>query len=348
MFYIAKFAWTFLQPSSLIGLVLFAGALLVARGKERLGTRLLLAGAALYAICGLSPLANWLLIPLELRAASSAAHDIEDADGIIVLGGAITGASSMRNKEPRLNEAAERMTEAVRLADRYPSMPVIFTGGKGDLLGDEDEATEAELARRFFMEFKLAPPRLKLEDRSRNTRENAIFTAQLLQPKPGQKWILITSALHMPRAKAHFEAQGFQVLPWPVDFKTSGPGDRWRLFAQASKGLRLMDLAAKEWAGIWVSWLRGDIAWPRYCSVSIDRDLPINLSFSHREKERRYKKQRLIRSSPLPSRLFRPETWVTGVRGRGGHSMIGGSIRYAGDRSCPLARRRSCLYGMGL
>src|SRR5208282_5512779 len=151
---------------------------------------------------------------LEARASASAAKTIDDAAGLIVLGGAMPPPSGPADVE--LNEAADRMTEAVRLANRYPSLPIVFTGGKGELSEDAETETEAERARKFFEAFNIVPPKLKLEDKSRNTLENAQLTAKLLQPKPGERWVLLTSAHHMRRAKALFEAAGFQVLPWPV------------------------------------------------------------------------------------------------------------------------------------
>jgi uncharacterized SAM-binding protein YcdF (DUF218 family) len=262
MFFVSKVVWAVVQPSSFVGLLFLAGILLTSRGRLRTGSRCLAAGGVFYLLFGFSPLANWLLVPLELRAADGAGQDVASAAGIIVLGGAITDGSALKGREPRLNEAAERMTEAVRLADRYPELPIIFSGGKAELI-ESDNETESELARRFFQEFKILPPRLKLEDRSRNTLENATFTAKLLQPRQDQTFILVTSAYHMPRAKALFEAAGFRIIPWPVDFKTTGPADHWRLFSQASKGLRLTDIAAREWVGLCISWLRGDITWPR-------------------------------------------------------------------------------------
>src|SRR5262249_21592166 len=162
---------------------------------------------------------------------------------------------------PHLNEYGERMIDAVRLAGLYPSLPVVFTGGPAAFFGHNGPESEAELARQFFERFNIVPPRLMLEDRSRNTQENATLTAKLLQPKAGQKWVLVTSAFHMPRAKALFEAQGFEILAWPVDFKTSGFQGSWRLF-RASDGLRRMDFAAKEWVGLGAAWLLGYISWP--------------------------------------------------------------------------------------
>ncbi len=261
MFYVSKIVWAIFQPSSLIALVLCLGALLAVRGR-RSGLRLLLAGAALYVIAGFSPLANWLCVPLEHTVAIGTPAEIEGAAGIIVLGGAMPGVLQTGDRRVLLNDAADRMIEAARLAQDYPALPVIFSGGKAEFF-ESAAPTEAELARRFFEGFKITPPRLMLEDRSRNTLENAVLTAKLLQPKPDQHWVLVTSASHMLRAKALFEAQGFRIVARPGDFRTSGPGDRWQIFAKPSDGLRRLDLAAKEWAGLWVSWLRGDISWPQ-------------------------------------------------------------------------------------
>jgi uncharacterized SAM-binding protein YcdF (DUF218 family) len=261
MFYLSKILWAAAQPSALIA-ILLAGGLFVRAAAKRTALRLIGAGAALYVVMGYSPLANWLLIPLEHRYPPSSPEELAGAAGIIVLGGAVNGALDIGDGRPILNESADRMIEAVRLAQRNPQAPVIFTGGSNEVFSIGAKQTEAEYARRFFEGFDIGPPRLKLEDRSRNTLENAVFTAKLLQPRPDQSFALVTSASHMPRARALFEAQGFRILPAPADFRTRGPRDGWRFFASASEGLRRTDIAAREWAGLFVSWLRGDIAWP--------------------------------------------------------------------------------------
>jgi uncharacterized SAM-binding protein YcdF (DUF218 family) len=259
MFYLSKILWALFQPSTLIAELLFGGLLLMALHR-RMGLRLVLSGAALYAIMGFSPIANWLLIPLERGYATNATETAEPT-GIIVLGGAISGAAGYGAGRVMLNDAADRMIEAVRLAQKYPAAPLIFSGGKSDLFEFEERETEAELARRFFESFNIRPPRLKLEDRSRNTLENAVFTAKLVDPQPNQRWALVTSAFHMPRALALFQAQGFRIVPAPADLKTRGDNDRWQIFGKPSDGLRRVDIAAKEWVGLFIAWLRGDLAW---------------------------------------------------------------------------------------
>jgi uncharacterized SAM-binding protein YcdF (DUF218 family) len=260
MFYVAKILAAVFQPSSLLALLFAGGAAFALKGKARTALRLFASGAVLYAIFGFSPLANLMLAPLELNAEANAAANLDGAAGIIVLGGGIGNEPSLADGDPHLNESGDRMVEAVRLAARYPSLPVLFCGGKPEILPTQDNETEAAPAGRFFQGFGLVPPRLMLEDRSRNTFENAVQAARILQRKPGQKWILVTSAFHMPRAKALFEAQGFEILARPVDFRTDGFYDWWWPFARASDGLRRMDLAVKEWSGLAMAWLSGNFS----------------------------------------------------------------------------------------
>jgi uncharacterized SAM-binding protein YcdF (DUF218 family) len=91
--------------------------------------------------------------------------------------------------------------------------------------------------------------RIYIESRPRTTSEDAFYTAAVLKPKPGERWLLVTSALHMPRAVGCFRAAGFQVEPYPVEFRT----DRrhpFREFTPGSGALSYLDTAAKEWIGL--------------------------------------------------------------------------------------------------
>ena len=89
-----------------------------------------------------------------------------------------------------------------------------------------------------------------MESRPRTTSEDAFYTAALLKPKPSERWLLVTSALHMPRAVGCFRAAGFQVEPYPVEFRTGGPSHPFALFATGSAALSQFDMAAKEWIGL--------------------------------------------------------------------------------------------------
>jgi uncharacterized SAM-binding protein YcdF (DUF218 family) len=199
-----------------------------------------------------SPLPRIVVRPLEDRFPQQAVNSGK-VDGIIVLGGAI----GVAREDIVLNNAAARMTKAVELARAHPEAKLVFTGGGANLLSPVVR-TEADGARLLFLGLGLPEHRLVLEDRSRNTVENAVFTRRLVDPKPGERWLLVTSAWHMPRAMGVFRKAGFQVEAFPVDFLSSGEqADYLRPYRKAARGLDIADDAFKEWAGLLAYYLAG-------------------------------------------------------------------------------------------
>jgi uncharacterized SAM-binding protein YcdF (DUF218 family) len=253
MYVLSKIAGFFVVPSNFLILVGIGGLLLVRTRFASAGRRLMIASVLLLAIAGLSPLGNMLILPLEQRFpawdASSGAPD-----GIVVLGGAVSADIAVARNDMALNEAAERMTATVELARRYPDVRIIFSGGEAGLLygGNESEA-----ALRLFERLGLAAGRIAVEDQSRNTFENALFSKQIAAPKTGERWLLVTSAYHVPRAIGIFRMAGFPVEAYPVDWRTRGVEDAWRPFPTLAEGLRRTDTAVREWAGLVIYWLSG-------------------------------------------------------------------------------------------
>jgi uncharacterized SAM-binding protein YcdF (DUF218 family) len=159
---------------------------------------------------------------------------------------------SAAHNEPALNEAAERIFAVVELARRYPTARIIYSGGNPSLTSAGE--SEAEAALRVFERLGLGAGRVLAEDKSRNTIENAMFSKQLAMPKPGERWLLETSAYHMPRAVGVFRRVGFPVEAYPVDWRTRGPQDFATPFLAASEGLSRTDTAVHEWLGLAVYW----------------------------------------------------------------------------------------------
>ena len=253
-FVVSKIVGFFTWPSNLLIVIAFAGALLLVTRFARAGLQCLLAILLLLGICGLSPLGNVLMVPLENRFPPwNPARGAPD--GIVVLGGAFETSVAPGRGEISLNEAAERMTSAVELARKYPSARIVFSGGSGQLV--DGGSTEAGLAVRLFENLGVPAGRLVTEDRSRDTDENAKFSKAIADPKPGERWMLVTSAHHMPRAIGAFRRVGFAVEAYPVDWRTRGPEDLARPFRIASDGLKRTDTAVHEWIGLLVYWLTG-------------------------------------------------------------------------------------------
>jgi len=141
------------------------------------------------------------------------------------------------------------------LARRYPEAKIVFTGGSGYLAGSS--GSEADLVEQHLTTLGVDPNRIQFERASRNTYENAVMTKVLVQPAPGEHWLLVTSALHMPRAMGLFRAAGFELEAYPVDWRTAPDFGGMLSDDPASSRLRLFDLATREWVGLFASRLTG-------------------------------------------------------------------------------------------
>ena len=247
-FPLSKLIYGVVTPSNFLILLAVVGAALLFVARWHRFGRILVALAAVGLVLGgLAPLSALLALPLENRFPAFTADDRPVA-GIIVLGGAVdTGASDRRNQIV-LNDAGERHIAMADLARRYPEARLVFSGGGMTQEGGPN--SEAGVVGRFADSQGLPRTRLILEDRSRNTHENAAFTAGMVRPHPGERWLLVTSAWHMPRAVGCFRKAGFDVTAYPVDYRTEGWSDLRHLNDFASRGLLLLDLMAKEWIGL--------------------------------------------------------------------------------------------------
>ena len=253
-FFLSKTAGFLAMPSNVVALLALLGLGLVATRFRRAGVWLMGIAAVLLAIGGWSPLGNALMFPLEQRFPPwEAARGVPD--GIIVLGGAVSPGVSAGRGEPQLNEAAERVTAMVALARQYPDARLVYTGGSGGLI--DNTAMEADHALALIERLGIPRARVIIERRSRNTAENASFTKALVQPKPGERWLLVTSAMHMPRSIGIFRKAGFAVEAYPVDWRTRGAAELAVPFDQVGRGLPRLDTAMHEWVGLIVYWLAG-------------------------------------------------------------------------------------------
>jgi uncharacterized SAM-binding protein YcdF (DUF218 family) len=253
-FILSKTLGFFAAPSNFLMAIGLLGVLLLCTRWRRLASWLIVTSLVLLAVAGFSPLGNVLILTLEQRFPACNPAGQPPA-GIVVLGGAIMPAVSAARGTVALNGAAERITVAVELARRFPAARLIFSGGNAALLANDPP--EAGFAVAEFAALGIARERITAEEQSRNTIENGAFSRLLADPKPGERWLLITSAFHMPRAMAAFRAAGFPVEACPVDWRTRGPQDAWRPFLSFTDGLRHTDYAAREWIGLLVYRLVG-------------------------------------------------------------------------------------------
>jgi len=216
---IAKLIWTMVQPLSLTLLLMVFAMLALWRGRKGwAGFWLALNGIQLF-LFAFTSIGYLMIAPLEDRFARPDPASANVA-GIIVLGGGIDGEVSGARGITELSAGGDRFVEGLALALRYPEAKIIISGGFGSLVSDGE--SDASAAQRFYTAMGIAPERLVLEGNSRSTAENASMTRDVLGADGGGTMLLVTSAFHMPRSMGFFRAAGFDVVPWPTDYRSAG------------------------------------------------------------------------------------------------------------------------------
>jgi uncharacterized SAM-binding protein YcdF (DUF218 family) len=234
-----------LQPGNLLMLCLLAGVLLFLISRRRRGKVLVGISLLGFLVLAVAPIGPAMVLALEQRFPRPQLP--ERIDGILVLGGAVDPALSLSYGETVFNSAVARVLAGIALARRYPAAKVALIGGEGGFVPVGLPESRATLG--LVVEEGIAPERVILEERSRSTYENAVYAKELVRPASGATWILITSAYHMPRSIASFDAVGWPVIPYPVDYRID-PQTGLRANFSLVDGLGAATLAGKEWAGL--------------------------------------------------------------------------------------------------
>ena len=251
-FFLSKTASLLLVPSNLLLLMAVVGLALLFTRFQRVARLILLVSLALFVIVGFLPIGVVLERALENRFPRwDPARG--PPDGIVVLGSAINPLISRARGETALNASAERVTVIAELAREYPKARIVYSSGNASIFGGP---AEADYVLPLLESFGVPAARVTLERRSRNTYENALFSKALVKPKPGERWLLVTSAEHMPRAIGCFRRVGFPVEAYPVDWNTL-PRWKFALSETFAHGLGSTDDAVHEWLGLIVYWLSG-------------------------------------------------------------------------------------------
>lgn len=248
---LSKVFWFFASPDNFLIFLVVLGTLLVGYGS-RWGLRILITSMTLMLVITFLPVADVLLRPLEKRFAAPVSLP-ENIQGVIVLGGAERSSLGLVWQQAQFNQAAERMMALAYLANQYPQAQIVFSGGSGSLLHQREIAYAA--TERWFVEQGLEE-RVIWEQRSRNTYENAVLSEQKLNAVPRGRWLLVTSAFHMPRSMGVFRERGWQVVAYPVDYN-SITSNGLRIDPSYWRHVRDLSFTIKEWIGLGVYYYTG-------------------------------------------------------------------------------------------
>lgn len=257
-FVLSKLFWFLVQPVNLAIILLLVACLLAFLRWKRSAARLAGCATLWLVLCVWTSFGAILVTPLEERFPRPPLPG--SVAGIVVLGGGFEGGINLARGGYELNSGGDRYVEAAILARRFPDARIVISGGSGALMLDGED--DASTALRLMEAVGVARDRLFLEGKSRNTHENAVFTKDLVSPASGETWLLVTSAFHMPRSMALFRKVGFDVVPWPVDYRTSGREGIGLFVDNPVDSLQTSTLGIREWIGLVAYWITGRIDEP--------------------------------------------------------------------------------------
>jgi len=254
LYVVSNAFWLVAQPVHLLILLLTLAAVLSCTRWHRLGIALAAFVVQLALIVTVLPVGSSLLSPLENRfppLRQMPAH----VDGIIMLGG-------------------DESIAFTDLARRYPKAKLVFTGGGPNGQGSTFQANVAGKGSEWL---GIDTHRITFERQSRNTFEDVFYAKATIHPAPGETWILITGASHMPRSVGLFRGQGWQVVPYPAESITGAGPDDPRSRVDFAQNLDQLTVALKEWLGMLANrWLgHSDEYFPGPVSLSAAEAVPV-------------------------------------------------------------------------
>ncbi len=258
LYELTKFAAWMLSPLSVAVVGQVVALLLLVKGRRRAGLAMASVSFLFVWLFSTPWAARTLAMTLEARYPPIAVESSPEADLVLVLGGALAPAQPPMHPQINLGSAADRVWHAGALYREGKARWVLLSAGNQP--GFEHVQSEAEAMREILLGMGVPDSAIRTETRSRTTRENAQYSKEIVRQLGARRILLVTSALHMPRALAVFRSafrdEGVTLIPASTDAEALG-GDwdpLWRWLPQANS-LAWSTRAIKEYLGLAQTWL---------------------------------------------------------------------------------------------
>jgi len=253
IFALSKIIWLALSPLNLILFSFLFGFLFKLVGIKFL-TRLFYSFSILIlTVSTLMPTGSYLNYLLEKNYHFTNYYP-DKVDGILILGGATNPFLTKEYDMVNLNGSAERLYESINLIKKFPDSKVVFSGGSGSL--KFPKLNHSDDVKILFKNMGIDINKIYFEKKSRNTYENILFAKKLINPKAGEKWVIVTSASHLNRSIYIGEKLEWPLIPYAVDFNNSKKFT-WSLHFNFVKNLVEFNSATHEWLGLVSYYLMG-------------------------------------------------------------------------------------------
>jgi uncharacterized SAM-binding protein YcdF (DUF218 family) len=252
-FQVTKLLSLALYPLSQVLALGLIALLLVYFDRRRGALTLIVVAVGWLYLASTALFADLLMETLEKDQLPKALSVMPQADAIVVLGGAFRGDTHWSSMGD-LNAQADRLVHAVELYKAGKAPVVLVSGG-----APRDARAEAHLMEQMLGVMGIPGRAVLRESQSRDTHDNGRFSAILLKGKGLQRILLVTSAFHMRRARAVFEAQGLEVTPAPTDYQRLVSRPAVPAWLPTVQDLERTTIALREHAGYWVYRWRGGV-----------------------------------------------------------------------------------------
>ena len=256
---ISRTIWILIQPGNFFFLMLLLGLFLNIYNQKKniflkIGRYLVITSITIMSLVGFTNLSSWILWPLESRMdAFRNKTDLSSYSGIIILSGSEDPLLTNATNQATFGDSSERLIQTAALARKYTTLPIIHSGGVRPV---PSGFSENDVARIFFKEAGINLSRVRFETDSYNTHSNAIGSKALIKVGECNKWLLVTSAFHMPRSVGTFQQAGINIQPYPVDYRTSLKYDGFFRLS-FSENFQRFDLAIHEYIGLLAYYITG-------------------------------------------------------------------------------------------
>ena len=252
-FYLSKILWFVINPFNFMLFLIFGGLLSHLLQKNLLSKLFYFIFFIFFIISSVVPTGRFMLHSLEKNFHNQ--HSLpNEVEGVLILSGSIDGILSKEYNTIHLNENAERLFESIALINMYPKAKIIFSGGPAYIFNKK--IIQVDLAEEFFSKLGIDTHKINFESRSRNTYDNIFFSKIIANPKPKEKWLVVTSAFHMKRTLNIANKLKWNLIPYAVDFKQTKKFS-WKPSINFLGNIRTFHFASHEWLGLVFYYLTG-------------------------------------------------------------------------------------------
>lgn len=245
--------WSIVNFDTIWFIALILATFLIFKSKFSLGSKILYVFLMASGIIVITPLPEWGMTCLENRFQRLQKFP-ENVKGVIIIGGIVDRKISKTRGEPSFNMFGSRMLSVLKLMHERPQLEYIIMGGGRPFI---ENYQEADILVRYLEFIKPKLGKLMFDNISSTTVESAQVSYNMIKPKPGERWVLLTSAYHMPRAVGIFRKAGWDIIPYPVDFHTSGKYE-WHLNFSVWWGFMMWSISTYEMLMNAVSYMNGE------------------------------------------------------------------------------------------